>query len=171
MLGRFLRLASKALGIGLRNRQASNPIEGDVLVLPSRNSVRLGPPPDTLQRTIAGWIEDARTGGPSTLAPEFDGVFIYGDTVVCCYLKASGEIVRWDAWDDIVTTLDDGPDKVSLVVVATQHRPELGCWLPVRPVNAKDCARCEGGGWMLPPWPRVICPECSGLGWVTTPGV
>src|SRR4051794_2076256 len=64
MLARFLTLASKALGIGLRNRQGNNPVTCESLAVSSRSRVRLGPPPERLQRTIAGWIEHAHTGGP-----------------------------------------------------------------------------------------------------------
>ena len=126
----------------------------------------LGPMPPSLQELVERWIEDARRTERPTEDPVSDALFIYGGPVFCCYLKASGEVLHWDAWDDIVTTMDDGPDKVSTIVCAAIHRPELAAWLPVRSPHTHDCESCEGKGWLRPPLPKIICTACSGLGWL-----
>src|SRR5262245_23384483 len=93
----------------------------------------LGQMPPNLQELVKRWVEDGRRTDPPTEDPVSDALFISGGPVACCYLKASGEVLLWDLWDDVVTTMDDGPDKVSTIVCAAQHRPELAAWLPVRP--------------------------------------
>jgi hypothetical protein len=116
--------------------------------------------------TIARWIGRGRGPDPPAVDPVVDALFIYGGPGGCCYLKASGEMLSWDAWEDVVTTMEDGPDKVAIIVFAAEHRTELARWLPVREPNAKDCQTCGAKGWLPPPWARVLCPDCSGPGWL-----
>jgi hypothetical protein len=124
-------------------------------------------PPD-LQELVERWIEDGRRTNAPTEDPVCNALFVYGGPLFCCYLKASGDVLQWDMFDDVVTTMDDGPDKVITIVCAAQHRPELATWLPVRPPHAHDCEPCNGTGWLQPPLPKVICSACSGLGWLSS---
>jgi hypothetical protein len=126
----------------------------------------LGPMPPSLQELVERWIEIGRSADQTSDDRVSDALFIYGGPVLCCYLTASGEVLEWDAWDDIVTTIADGPSKVSTIVCAAQHRPELAGWLPVRPLLAHDCEWCDGEGWRRAPLPKIICTVCSGLGWL-----
>jgi hypothetical protein len=122
--------------------------------------------PPNLQELVKQWVGDGRRTDPPTEDPESDAVFVYGGPGACFYLKPSGDVLRWDMWDGVGTTMDDGPAKVSVIVCAAQHRPELAAWLPVRPPHAHDCDSCDGRGWLRPPLPEIICSACSGLGWL-----
>jgi hypothetical protein len=127
----------------------------------------LGPMPPSLQQLVERWIEDARSADRPYEEPVSNALFIYGGPVFCCYLKASGEVLKLEEWDDVVaTSLDDGTEKLSTIVCAAEQRPELAQWLPVRSAHAQDCESCNGKGWLQPPLPRIICTACSGLGWL-----
>jgi hypothetical protein len=129
----------------------------------------LGPLPADLQEVVERWIDDGTKLNSPTDDLVCDAFLLCGGPGACYYLEGSGDILRWDTWDDAVTTLDDGPDKVSIIVCASQYLPELSTWLPVRPSHAQDCEPCNGTGWLLPPLPKVVCSACSGLGWLSTP--
>jgi hypothetical protein len=125
-------------------------------------SVFLGPMPSGLREIVGRWISEGRTSDPPTTDDDTNALFVYGGPGGC-YLDAEGEVWCWDAWDDVVTRLEDGPTKVGLIAIAAEHRPQLAAWLPRRSPGVVACGRCAGGGWLLPPWPRLQCPECGGL--------
>lgn len=129
-------------------------------------ALALGPIPLHLKTIVGRWIEEGRHGDPPKTDERLGALFIYGGPGGCCYLDAAGEIWSWDAWNDVVTRLPDGPTKVGLIAIAAEHRPELAAWLPRCPEEAVVCDRCEGSGWWLTPRPRLQCPQCVGLGWV-----
>lgn len=122
--------------------------------------------PTGLREVVSRWIADGRVSDRQGISGELNALFIYGGPAGCCYLDATGEVWSWNAWDDVVIRLEDGPDKVGIIAIVAEWRPELAEWLPRRPSDASDCQQCAGRGWLLPPWPRIQCPECVGLGWV-----
>ena len=128
-------------------------------------ALALGPMPSGLMEIVSRWIDQGRQSDPPTTDNRLDALFIYGGPVYCCYLDAEGEAWLWDAWEDDVTRVQDGPTKVGIIAIAADRRNELAAWLPRRPAEAVNCRRCASGGWLLSPWPRIQCPECVGLGW------
>ena len=131
----------------------------------------LGPMPPGLTETVRRWIEDKALDRPwNNVNEELNALFICGGPAGCCYLDATGEV--WsqrlgpDGIDEPATPVEDGPIKVSLIAGAARSLPDLAAWLPRRPPEAVSCATLRGGGMLLPPFPRIQCPECSGLGWV-----
>jgi hypothetical protein len=129
-------------------------------------AVSLGPIPESLRLIVRRWIEDGRRGGGGIeIEGAIDALFITGGPVGCSYLDGDGELWEWHVGDDSFTRIEDGPLKVGTIAVAADHLPELAEWLPRRPREAVECSQCAGGGWLLPPWPRVLCPRCVGLGW------
>jgi hypothetical protein len=127
-------------------------------------AVSLGPIPDDLRAVVRRWIEDGRRAGGNVRA-DMSALSIEGGPGGISYLDADGEVWDWSVFDDSITRVEDGPDKVGIIAVAASHRPELAAWLPRRPIGAVDCAVCARSGWLPPPWPLVLCPECVGLGW------
>jgi hypothetical protein len=71
----------------------------------------LGPMPPGLQELVERWIKDGRGANTPTNDPVCEALFICGGPGACCYLKASGDVLRWDMWDDVVTTMDDVPTR------------------------------------------------------------
>ena len=119
--------------------------------------VSLGPMPPRLREALGRWIEAGRCAEPPTVDERCNGLFIYGGPVFCCYLDADGVIRKWDAFDESVEVLADGPDKVGIVAIAAGHLPELAVWLPQRPPTAMECGPCGGSGWLRRPLPRIQC--------------
>jgi hypothetical protein len=76
----------------------------------------LRPMPPDLQELVERWIDDDRTTIAPTEHPVFDALFVFSGPMYCCHLKASGDILQCDLFDDVVTTMDDGPDKESTIV-------------------------------------------------------
>jgi hypothetical protein len=132
-------------------------------------TVALGPMPANVRAVVGRLVVEARRDHPET-DQRLNGFLLTGGPGGCSYLDADGEVWNWSAWDDSVERVEDGPLKVGLVAIAAERVPELGEWLPRRPVAAPDCQTCAGSGWLPPPWPRVQCPECSGLGWSSAEG-
>jgi hypothetical protein len=128
--------------------------------------VSLGPLPPQLREVLGQWIEAGRRADPPAVDERFNGLFIYGGPIFCCYLDAAGELFCWGAWDDTVERLEDGPQKVGIIAIAAEYKPELAEWLPDRPPDAVTCGQCGGSGRLNPPGPWIQCPECAGLGWV-----
>jgi hypothetical protein len=131
-----------------------------------RVGVILGPMPDDLRGIVAAWIEAGRRSDPPKTDDAIGGLFICGGPLCLWYLDAEGTVRMYDAWDETVEVVPDGPYKVGVIAIAAEHRPELCAWLPRRPAASVTCGACGGGGWLRPPWPRVQCQECSGLGWL-----
>src|SRR4051794_7983095 len=108
--------------------------------------VALGPIPECLRETVRDWIEAGRHSEPRTTNDTVGGLFIYGGPVFCCYLDADGVIRTWDAFDESVAVVADGPVKVGIVAIAAEYYPELAAWLPRRPARAEGCGSCGGSG-------------------------
>lgn len=128
-------------------------------------TTKLGPLPPSLRRIVAGWIEAGRLTKPPATEEKIAAVFISGGPAAIFYLDADGEIWVLSLGEEKFTRVGDGPDKLRIIVAAAEHRPELAEWLPRRPAGAHDCPQCAGGGWWLPPLPRIACDKCHGLGW------
>ncbi|WP_165228190.1 hypothetical protein [Aquisphaera insulae] len=128
----------------------------------------LGPMPEAVRVAVRRLVAEARREQPGCDVRL--GLLLSGGPSGCSYLDAEGEVWNWSAWDETIERVEDGPLKVGLVAIAADRVPELAAWLPRPPAGAATCGPCAGGGWLLPPWPRVQCPECSGLGWVPPEG-
>jgi hypothetical protein len=124
----------------------------------------LGPIPAMVQAVVRRLI--AESPHPPDRDERLNGFCLTGGPTGCSYLDESGEVWNWCAWDESVERVQDGPDKVGLVVIAAERVPELAEWLPRRPFDALDCQMCGGSRSLPPPWNLVQCPECSGLGWL-----
>ena len=144
-------------------------------------TLALGPMPERLREVVRRWIEEGRETPPHAISKitkiQPDGtelavnaLFLVGGPSGSSCLDADGEIWNLDYFDDSVTRLEDGPLKVGMISIASDHMPELAEWLPKRPPEALDCQPCAGSGRLPQPHPRVKwqCPACVGLGWVVT---
>jgi hypothetical protein len=128
--------------------------------------VTLGPLPPQLRALVARWIEEGRHSNPPRTDDRLNAVFLGGGPGGSSYLDAAGTVYIWDGWDDSVRKVEDGLEKITIIVEATECRPELMAWFPERPDQALTCQQCAGDGWLPPPWPKVVCFKCSGLGWL-----
>jgi hypothetical protein len=125
--------------------------------------------PAHLREVIARWIDEGQRRDPPDVDARINARLVDGGPGGCSYLDANGEIWDCDLWgdDDTWVRMEDGPQKVSIIVWATELLPELAAWLPARPPNAVTCRLCAGTG-KAPPIVRGIdhCWECVGLGWI-----
>jgi len=129
-------------------------------------SLTLGPMPANVRAVVAGLVADAQQA-LREVKNRLIGFLLTGGPGGCSYLDADGEVWNWDAWDDSVHLVEDGPLKVGLIAIAAERVPALMEWLPRRPADASDCQMCNKTGWLQPPLPRIQCPECFGVGWLS----
>jgi hypothetical protein len=128
-------------------------------------ALTLGPMPERVREAVARLIVERRPNPPEA-DERLNGLFLSGGPTGCDYLTADGNAWSWDAWDNTVARIDDGPQKIAVIAIAAKRIPELAEWLPRRPPAARDCPTCHGTGRLLPPWPRHLqCSDCHGLGW------
>jgi hypothetical protein len=125
----------------------------------------LGPMAVSVQTVIRRLVAEARPERPEA-DERLNGFLLTGGPGGCSFLDADGQVWNWSAFDESIDLVPDGPLKVSLVAIAADRMPELGAWLPSHPSGASDCGPCQGSGWVLPPLPRVLCPQCYGMGWL-----
>jgi hypothetical protein len=126
----------------------------------------LGPIPPGVRSFVVQAVAEARANSPN--ADEgLNGLLLAGGPGGCSFLDADGEVWNRTYWDNLesVEQVLDGPTKVGLIAIAAERIPALAEWLPRRPENAPDCQVCNKTGWLLPPLPRLQCPECFGMGW------
>ena len=69
--------------------------------------------------------------------------------------------------DDSIEPVTDGPLKDERMDIPADACPS---WPPgsLADTQKPSCAANAGGGWLLPPWSSLQCPECYGLGKVTS---
>ena len=127
----------------------------------------LGPIPETLREQIEWWINDAQHSNPHWINK--DGSLSIGGGPARCYsIHPNGDVLAYDPFDDCTKIIEDGPHKISVIIVAAQHRPEFQSWLPMRPLHSCDCPQCDSAGWLtiVPIKHQIVCSNCSGLGWI-----
>lgn len=128
-------------------------------------SLVLGPMPDNVRAVVELLVAEAQSL-PREVGARPNGFLLCGGPSLCSYLDADGEVWDLSLWDESIYPVADGPRKVGLIAIAAERVPELGDWLPRRQVHLVDCLVCGKTGWLVPPLPRIQCPECHGMGWL-----
>lgn len=123
--------------------------------------VKLGPMTASLAAFVRRWVEE---GGEAEGA---GGRSLTGGPTGVTILDANGDVWDVSVWDDVVTRVEDGPEKVAAIATAARNIPELAAWLPARPADAGDCPACYGVGMF--DGTIVTCTYCAGLGWTEPP--
>jgi hypothetical protein len=104
-----------------------------------------------------------------------DVVHLYYGLGPARFLALDGRVlVDNHDWDGTGAYEVSDPKTAWIAVVYAANRfdfPELLRILPDRPLDAIDCPRCGGSGWLLLPSftgaPGVVCEDsCGGLGWL-----
>jgi hypothetical protein len=125
---------------------------------------------------VHAWVEKQIAEGRSAAwagLTEPRAAYLHGSIGHHAALAVDGAVWLYEEVDlvgpnsDIPWRKVSGPERSWVLVLATQHFPELKGLLPVQPRRASTCARCKGSGFIHETTP---CRECGALGWHSAEG-
>ena len=100
---------------------------------------------------------------------EMDALYLFGTIGMEAVMRSDGAVLVSvdEHWGEPNAPLPGwreatGTERTLSLTVASERWPELAELLPRRPVDARDCATCEGRGTIVP---KLYCSECGALGW------
>ena len=103
------------------------------------------------------------------LASGVEVVDIYGSVGGGYVMALDGRIFEWNLDIEGREVLD--PVKMRLaLMLGSRVIPELKLLVPRRPIEAVDCAQCQGSGERgLGEQLKWLCDGCGGVGWTQAP--
>jgi hypothetical protein len=104
-------------------------------------------------------------------ARKHNAVPIHEDWVAVVLLRTDGTFLFIDTETEPGKVLEeDKRFEIASLVYAAERHESVRPLLPHRPVDARTCDVCSGGGRFTPrnTSTELLCPECFGLGWIAS---